>query len=73
MDRNVLVMISRLGKKATEGKSPGNRNFLINLCKKSISLLYFIQKAKITIAIIDITMFAMNCLKKESMNRYNGK
>lgn len=66
-------MASGLEERVTKRKSFGNREFLINLCKKTISLLYFTWITKIAMAMADITMLAIDCLKKGFIDKLDGK
>lgn len=56
-----------------EEKCLNNRDFLINFPKKSMLSSYLIWMAEIAVAIANITIFAINGLKKGFIDNLDSK
>lgn len=73
VDEDILAIALELGGRVVEREFFYNRDFSINLCKKSILLLSLAWTSEIVVVTTDIIMLAIDCLREGSMGRSDGK
>lgn len=73
MNGDALAVASGLGRGVVEGESLSNRDFSINLHKENILSSCLAWIMEIAVVTADVIVLTIDCLKKRSISRLDGK